>query len=216
MGKLIDPERTKQAREARDRRAGVILEAALSSFERLPYSEVTLDSIGQRAGIKQGQASFAFRSREELFLQVLRRQLEPWYDALDQSLADGNDPLPGEAVADLIASSLADRPTLTRLLGSLHTALELHEDGMQVHTFHRWQRARMLAIAEAVSHRLPGLDPPDAFDLLYRAQLVAAAAHPISRPVGNLAVELMDDEHRVFSLDLGDEVRRVVLAGLPR
>jgi AcrR family transcriptional regulator len=214
MGKLIDPERTRKAREARRERAKKILEAAHAAFIRFPYSEVTLDTLGQQAGVKQGQATLAFRTREELYLTVISAQMREWYDALETDLSDRDDTLsPGEA-ADLVASSLAGRPDLTRSLGPLHMALELHEDGIEVHHFYQWQRERLLELAGALAKRVPGTHRWDAFDALYRSQLVAAAVHPVSRPVGNLAVDLMAEDHQVFALDLEDEVRRVVLACL--
>jgi len=214
MGKLIDPDRRRQAREAREERAKRILDAAHSSFIRFPYSEVSLDILGQQAGVKQGQATLAYRSREELFMTVILAQMKEWYEALEASLRSSGDPLSPDEIADLVASSLAERPDLTRLLGPLHMAFELHEDGMQVHCFYQWQRERLLELAEAMMNRLPGLHRWDGFDALYRSQLVAAAVHPVSRPVGNMAIDLMAEDHQVFALDLEDEVRRVVLDSL--
>jgi len=214
MGKLIDPERTRKAREARSERAKKILGAAHTAFVRFPYSEVTLDTLGQQAGVKQGQANLAYRSREELFMTVILVQLKLWYNALESSLTASDDPMTRPEAADLVASSLATRADLTRLLGSLHMALELHEDGFEVHRFYHWQRERLLELAEILANRLPESHRWDAFDALYRSQLVAAAVHPVSRPVGNLAVDLIAEEHQVFALDLENEVRRVVLDSL--
>jgi len=214
MGKLIDPDRTRRAREAREARAKRILEAAHSTFIRFPYSEVTLDTIGQQAGVKHGQATLAFRTREELFLTVILEELRAYYDAVEVRLTADDGPTTRSDVADMIASTLAVRPDLTRLLGPLHTALELHEDGMEVHRFYHWQRERLLELATQVAERIDGLSSWDAFDALYRSQLVAAAVHPVSRPVGNLAIDLMAEDHQVFALDLEEEVRRVVLDAL--
>ena len=80
MGKLIDPNRTRQARQAREKRARNILDAAEKSFIRYPYSEISLDTLGQQAGVKQGQATLAYRSREELFMTVIRARMKEWYD----------------------------------------------------------------------------------------------------------------------------------------
>ncbi len=211
MGKLIDPERTRKARQARKDRANRLLENALTAFTRYPYSEISLDTLGQQAGLKQGQAAFAYRSREELYMAVIRPQLTGWYDALEKGFAESEDPMTPEQAAELVASTLAQRPDLTRLLGPLHMALELHHDGIEVHQFFRWQRERLLELAAAMAERVPDIHQWDGFDALYRSQLIAAAVHPVSRPVGNLAVDLMAEEHQVFALDLEDEVRRVVL-----
>ena len=214
MGKLIDPERTRKARQAREERAIKIRDTAEKAFIRYPYSEVTLDSIGQQAGVKQGQANLAFRSREELFMTVIRTQLAAWYDALEDDLTGDNAPMTLEDAAELVASSLHARPDLTRLLGPLHMALELHEEGMEVFDHFRWQRERLLAIAAALAARVEGIHQWNAFDAIYRGQMIAAAVHPVSRPVGNLAVDLMAEDHQVFALDLEEEVRRVVLNSL--
>jgi AcrR family transcriptional regulator len=214
MGKLMNRDRMSRARQEREDRAKRILEAARAAFMRFPYAEVTLDVIGRQAGVKQGQANLAFRSREELFLTVVRPLLADWYDALDHRLGSSDEPLATSELADLVAGSLAERPELTRLLGSLYTALELHDDGIEVHNFFHWQRRRLLDLGEGVARRMPALDPWDGFDALYRAQLVAAAVHPLNRPIGNLAIDLVVEEHQVFALDLEDEVRRIVSASL--
>ena len=211
MGKLIDPDRTRRARDERRRRAERILEAAQGAFLRFPYSEISLDTIGQLAGAKQGQATLAFRSREELYLTVIRSQLKDWYDALEATLEALDAPVSAASAADVVAASLVERPDLTRLLGPLHMALELHEDGMEVHRFYQWQKERLLGLAAILSDQLESGHQWDCFDALYRSQLIAAAVHPVSRPVGNLAIDLVNEEHQIFALDLEDELRRVVL-----
>jgi AcrR family transcriptional regulator len=211
MGKLIDPDRTRKAREARKERAKKILETAESAFIRYPYSDITLDTIGQMAGVKQGQATLAFRSREELFLNVVRRQMTDWYVSLETGFTASSRPMTPEEAAEFVAASLAERPDFTRLLGPLHTAMELHDDGIEVHNFFRWQRERLLDLADAMERRVESVDRWSCFDALYRSQLIAAAVHPVSRPVGNLAADLMAEDHQIFALDLEDEVRRVVI-----
>ena len=69
----------------------------------------------------------------------------------------------------------------------------------------------MLELAAAMAHGIDGVHEWDAFDALYKSQVMAAAIHPMSRPVGNLAVDLINEDHQVFALDLEDEVHRIVL-----
>lgn len=214
MGKLLDPERVRKARRARKERAAKILETAHQAFLRHPYAEVTLDLVGRLAGVKQGQANLAFRSREELYLAVVREQLSQWHDALETTLSSSDETLSREDVADIVASSLAERRELTRLLGPLHQALELHDDGIEVHTFYHRLRQRLLELGELIAKRLGSAHPWECFDALYRAQMISAAVDPVSNPVGNLAVDLVVEEHQVFALDLEDEIRRVVLHSL--
>ena len=91
MGKLIDPERRERARRQRIERKKKILEVARTTFSKLPFAEVTLDSIGQAADVDRGVASMYYRTKEELFLLLLREELAEWYSALEAELdrADG-------------------------------------------------------------------------------------------------------------------------------
>jgi len=108
MGRLIDPEKRDRAKSQRAARKLKILEVARSTFSRLPYVEVTLDSIGHRADVDRGIASMYFRSKEELFLRLLREELADWYSALETELDLANDSLSRSELAVLLATSISN------------------------------------------------------------------------------------------------------------
>ena len=83
MGKLIDRSKRERAQERRVLRKKRIIEVAQSIFARMPYVEVTLDAIGQSADVDRGVASMYFGSKEELFLLLLKKELEGWYEVLE-------------------------------------------------------------------------------------------------------------------------------------
>ena len=76
----------------------------------LAIAVISLDTLGQQAGIKQGHATLAYRRREELFMTVILTRMKEWYDGLESSLRSSADPLSLEEAAVLVASSLAERP----------------------------------------------------------------------------------------------------------
>ena len=116
MGRLIDPEKRDRAKAKRVARKARILEVARSIFSRLPFVEVTLDSIGQRANVDRGVASMYFRSKEELFLRLLREELTDWYAALEAEFENADAPVSQPVLTELLATSLNGRPELTRFL----------------------------------------------------------------------------------------------------
>ena len=214
MGRLIDPEKRDRAKQQRVERKARILEVARSIFSRLPYVEVTLDSIGQRANVDRGVASMYFRSKEELFLRVLREELADWYSALEAELGRTDRPLSRSGLANLLATSLAGRPELTRFLSLEAVVLEQNLDAMEVFHLQRWRRDRMAVIGAIVEQKVEGLGEEDAMRILHRVQLLTAAIRPAADPKGAASYEVGDPDFEVFRIDFETELKRFVVAML--
>lgn len=214
MGRLIDRQRQAAARQARDERVERIRSEAARLFATLPYVEVTLDAIGQSAGVKRGVASMYFGSREQLFLLLLREELERCYGAITDDLAAHRGWLSDAAVARLLARRLAERTLLCRLLALAPIVLEQNAEIMEADRFLRWQRGRMTELGRAIEGRGRGLGSGDGLQLLLRLQLAAAAMHPLADPRGSLAVNIHDPDFAAFKLDLAAELEQVAMAVL--
>jgi len=212
MGRLIDPEKRDRAKRQRVERKARILEVARSTFSKLPFVEVTLDNIGQRADVDRGVASMYFRSREELFLRVLREELADWYSALEAELGRADDPLSQVDLAELLATSLAGRPELTRLLSLEAVVLEQNLDAMEVFHLQRWRRDRMAAVGAILEQKVDGLEEEDAMRLLHRVQLLTAALRPAADPKGAASYEVGDPDFAVFKIDFEMELKGLVAA----
>ena len=211
---MIDPEKRDRAKQQRVERKARILEVARSIFSRLPFVEVTLDSIGQRANVDRGVASMYFRSKEELFLRVLREELADWYSALEVELDRIDDPLSQLDLAELLATSLARRPELTRFLSLEAVVFEQNLDAMEVFHLQRWRRDRMEAIGAIFEKRVDGLGEGDAMRLLHRVQLLTAALRPAADPKGAASYEVGDPDFEIFAIDFETELKRFVVAML--
>lgn len=214
MGRLIDPARRAAAKEAKEERTHRIRKEALRSFVKLPFVEVTLDAIGQRAGAKRGVASMYFGSKEELFLQLLREELDPFYEELLKQLRARAARLPNPRLARLLAHELAGRTVLCRLLALAPIVLEQNMEIMEAHRFHRWQRDRMSEVGREIERRSRGLDRGEGLRLLLRLQLMAAAAYPFADPRGSLAVNLHDPDFADFHLDVAEELEQLARESL--
>lgn len=212
MGKLIDPKRRERARREREERKERILAVARSTFDKLPFAEVSLDSIGHAANVDRGVASMYFRTREELFLLLLREELAGWYEALEQELGrQGGRFKPSEA-AELISGSLAARPGLTRLLSIESVVLEQNLDPMEAYRFQRWRRDRMVAVGELLERAVDGIGQGEGLRLLHRAQLLASALKPVADPRGAAAYEVVDPDFAVLAMDLETELKSILTA----
>ncbi len=214
MGRLIDPEKRERAKSQRVERKARILKVARSTFSKLPYVEVTLDSIGQRAKVDRGVASMYFRSKEELFLRVLREELGDWYSALEAEIDRADDPLSRLDLAELLATSLAGRPELTRFLSLEAVVFEQNLDAMEVFHLQRWRRDRMAAVGVMLARKVDGLQERDAMRLLHRVQILTAALRPVADPKGAASYEVGDPDFAVFAIDFEAELKSFILGML--
>jgi TetR/AcrR family transcriptional regulator len=71
--------------------AGRILDAALSVFARLGFAGARVDQIADAAGMSKANLLYYFRTKEQLYLAVLKRTLEMWLEPL-RELDAGRDP----------------------------------------------------------------------------------------------------------------------------
>ena len=216
MGRLIDADKRERAKHQRAERKRRILEVARSTFSRLPYVEVTLDNIGQRADVDRGVASMYFRSKEELYLRVLREELADWYSALEAELDRADDRLSKLKLAELLATSLAGRPELTRFLSFEAVVLEQNLDVMEAFRFQRWRRDRMTAVGAVLEKMAEGLEEGEGIRLLYRVQLLTAALQPAADPKGAATYVVGDPDFAVFQIDFEAELKFFVAAILEK
>jgi AcrR family transcriptional regulator len=212
MGKLIDPERRERAKRQRIERKKKILEVARSTFSKLPFVEVTLDSIGQAADVDRGVASMYFRTKEELFLLLLREELAEWYSALETELDGADGGSSQSELADLLAGSLATRPELTRFLSFEVLVLEQNLDAMEVYRYQRWRRDRMMAIGALLEKTVEGLQEGMGVRILHRAQLLAAVLGPTADPKGAATYDIDDPDFEVFTVEFEPEMKRILSA----
>ena len=210
VGRLIDRDKLARAKKERVIRKQRILEAAASTFTRMAYSEVTLDTIGQRADVDRGLASMYFGSKEDLFLIVVKDSLAEWFEHLEQTLAGGRETLDREELVALLAHSLADRPSLTRLLSLTPVVLDQDLEEMEVYRFQRWRCDRMAAIGDLLQKTALVRGPGEGFNLLYRLQLVAAGFELSANPRGAAAFDRDAPEFAGLWLDMADELARVI------
>ena len=214
MGKLIDPEKRARAKSQRIEKKARILSEARSTFSKLPFVEVTLDSVGQRANVDRGVASMFFRSKEELFLRVLHEELEDWYSVLEAELDRAKNGLSKTEVAGLLAKSLVERPELRRFLSFEAVVLEQNIDAMEAFRFQRWRRDRMVSVGEGLDRRVKDLEEEGGIRLLHRVQLLASALQPAADPKGAATYEVGDPDFAVFAVDFETEMKRFVVAML--
>lgn len=210
MGRLINREKLARAKQQREVRKRRILDEAGSIFSRMAYSEVTLDTIGQRADVERGVASMYFRSKEELFLIIFKETLSEWFDFVDNELGKRGGTWDRGDLASFLAVSVAARPDLTRYLSLLPVVLDQDIDAMEVFRFQKWRCDRASSVGDRLEKATADLDVGGGCRLLNRIQLVAGGLEIAANPRGAAAFDRNDPDFAGLWVDMETELARVI------
>ena len=141
----------------REERRQVIMEMAWHMFQASSYDDVIMLDIAKALGLVKATLYRCFRSKEELFLAVLERQLSLWFSEIDSWLAD----VPASSsimhITALLSQSLDTRPALLRLLAIRHTTLERKAELASVLRFRRLFAERIAETGARLENCLPFL-----------------------------------------------------------
>jgi AcrR family transcriptional regulator len=183
-----------------------ILEAAAQLFDRSPFAAITMDAIAARAGLAKGTLYLYFRTKEELFLQLVLDGLGEWLEALPHALADADPARIGAA----LARTLAARPAFVRLLSILHTALEQNIDVEAAAAFKRVLRERMDRAASLLEPALPMLRPGEGQLFLMRLHVLVVGLHGSANPAPAVAEALKRPDLALFRIEFENELAALV------
>lgn len=184
----------------------MILASALKLFEGTRYGEATMAAVAKNAGIAKGTLYLYFPTKETLFLELLGDRLTAWFEELERDLARASALGPVD-VPTVLASSLAKRESMCRLLALLHSTLECNVEEDVVHQF-KLRLAKQLDRGAGVLHGyLPGMTREEAQGLLMRTQAVTVGLVQMANPVPSVLASYGDPRLAGFKIDFESELR---------
>jgi AcrR family transcriptional regulator len=102
------PERTAARKEE-------IISACEKLYQTMSFKDITLKEIGSEISFSRPTIYNYFQTKEEIFLALYEREYDRWNIELTDIL-ENNDTLTKEQIAEKIASSIANRQQLLKLL----------------------------------------------------------------------------------------------------
>ena len=139
----------------KDARRDVILAAAQDLFCKETFESISMSTIAASVGLAKGTLYLYFRTREEIFLALLARELRAWLMSL--SAAAQEFPAPEDAL-DWMVDSLASRNELLRLAALLHSVLERN---LSVETAREFKLSFDAGLCATAKHLAPALQLAD-------------------------------------------------------
>jgi len=185
-------------------------------FEHLPYTQVSMDSISQRAKVKKGIASMYFGSKEELFLKLASQEMDRWFGRLERRLEASEALAEPADLARLLAEQVADGSRFPRLLSLLSVVLDHNVEMDAVVPFLRGLQVRLEEGGRGLAMRCGRLAPDQGVRLLRLVLTLTAGARAFSNPIGAGAIAMADDSLAPIRSDLERDLPDLVEVVLSR
>jgi AcrR family transcriptional regulator len=209
-----DAPRRRRARSsaAKLARRNRVIDAAIGFLTSADLEAVSIARVAAEAGIAKGTVYLYFRTKEELFLAALERELEGWFDELDAALGTGQGWMPAAGLADLVTGAFERRRLLRRLQALAGPVLERNLDADRGLRF-KWRVAgRLSTTGSLLERRTVFLRPGDGARLLLHLQALAAGIQGISEPAPPMRGVLDAPGLELFRLEFAREFRAAALA----
>ena len=205
--------------EQKHERRQAILDIAWQLFQDMPYPQITMSEVAERAGLAKGTLYLYFKTKEELFLALQEQQLAAWFDEVDAQLSAAQGAGDIVQVADLICGSLERRPGLTRLLAMLHSILEQNVGYDTALRFKRMLLARMSGTGALLEDCLSFLTSGQGAHLLLQAHALIIGMRHLADPAPVARRVLEEPEMAPFAVQFAPEFLKAftaLLLGLER
>jgi AcrR family transcriptional regulator len=198
---VTEPRPRTRRDEQRERTRGELLDAAAETFARHGFHGASVDLIAEVAGYTKGAVYSNFRSKEELFLDLLDRQL----DATVDILATVVDEVPPEQRAEALAARAADLEVLEGDWFLLEAEFLLYaarnpDPSVRERVAAR-QRHTRARITELIQRHLDDIGADPAIVAEDLARLLTATADGLTQAA--LVDDTARDSGRIFGLLIG-------------
>ena len=143
-----------------------IISACEKLYKTMSFKDITLKEIGEETSFTRTSIYNYFRTKEEIFLALFEKEYDRWNEDLQSILAE-NEELTKEELAAKIASSLADREQLLKLLSMNNYDMEANSRPELLTSFKTAYGESMKNLCCVVERFCPEKSPEDIQGLIY-------------------------------------------------
>ena len=178
---VSDFKRARQPQQIEQRRQD-ILHAAAMLMAKQGFDQVSLNGIARKVGVAKSNVYRYFESKEHIFLQLLKQDWEAWQQHLQgkiDALAGSNDI---EALAELLAQSLAEFPRMCELMSVLASVLEQNLSEQALLEFKLESMQLAVGIVAQIHRVLPTVKQEKLLPLTETLIALVAGLWPLGNP----------------------------------
>lgn len=153
------PERTAARKEE-------IISACEKLYQTMSFKDITLKEIGKETSFSRPTIYNYFQTKEEIFLALFEREYIRWNEKL-QSVLQNNETLTKEQIAEKLASSLADREQLLKLLAMNNYDMEANSRSENLTSFKIAYGESMRNVCRILTKFCPDKSVQDIQNIIY-------------------------------------------------
>ena len=157
--KKITPEQIARKREE-------IINACEQLYQTMSFREITLKEIGNITSFSRPTIYNYFETKEEIFLGLFQREYDLWNEDLT-TILDGNENLTHTELAEKIASSLAGRRQLLKLLSMNNFDMEANSRQELLTEFKKSYGRSLQLVSMVVRKFCPEMSAADIQNFIY-------------------------------------------------
>lgn len=197
--------------EQKEQRRAAILNAAAQLFELHGFDDVSLNSIARQSKISKSNIYRYFESKEVIFLNILYQDELEWAATVQRQLSPHEKTDDIQAVAHILACSIAERPRLAALKAVVASVLEKNVSENSVLWFKTSMYHTMQGIAHSISAVLPSLSFEHASLLLRYLVVLIGGLWPIANPSPVVQKVLERAEFKKLKADFSRDLEPVLI-----
>lgn len=207
--------RARSLDEKRDRQEA-ILAAARSLFFEQAWGAITVARVAERASLAKGTVYLYFRTKEEMFLTLVGRELAAFLVEVEERIGaeKSGDPV---RVGRRVARTVVLRPELRALLPLLHAVLEQNVAYEAALRFKEELLMGVVRAGKALADAVPGLSPASGTRFLLRLHALVIGLTQMASPSAVVKAVLAQPHLSAFDIDFARELEAsapALLAGL--
>ena len=154
-----------RSKEQKNRRRDTIVACALKLFEIKTFQQISVADVAKCAGIAKGTFFLYFKTKEELFFSIIKREFRSWLDDMDSMFTEKRNLTKDELLA-LIAKVLNNRYLFAKLIALQYTVLEHNVEYSDVLAFKQMMHERLSRTGHILEECSPIINQGQGFHLL--------------------------------------------------
>ena len=143
-----------------------IISACEQLYRTMSFKEITLKEIGNMTSFTRTSIYNYFQTKEEIFLALFEREYNRWNEELQKILQE-DEVLTREQLADKIASSIANREQLLKLLSMNNYDMEANSRPELLTSFKKAYGESMKNVFRLLSKFCPEMSVQDIQNFIY-------------------------------------------------
>ena len=143
-----------------------IVNACEQLYQTMSFNDITLKEIGAVTSFTRTSIYNYFQTKEEIFLALYEKEYDRWNEELI-AIFEEHETLSAEALADLLAKTIANRPVLLKLLAMNNYDMEANSRPELLASFKRAYGASMQNICRLLGKFCPQMSVEEKQNFIY-------------------------------------------------